>query len=103
VELYVKTSVWNIRVDEEEVNQPKRRITESFFAEAATGRHRLFISTLVLLELAVDPDETHREVLEDSVRRSPLAILEQTEDVLRLGREYVRRGIVPARYDDAGS
>ena len=98
--LYVETSVWNMRVDTEDVNRLKRSVTESFFDEAESGKHRLFVSPLVIREVAADPDPSHREALQDGIQRWRPAILEQTMEVLELGRAYVEQGIIPERYED---
>ena len=39
--VYVETSVWNMRVDEEDINRQKRRVTKAFFAEADRGRREV--------------------------------------------------------------
>lgn len=100
MDLYVETSVWNMRVDAEDVNRQKRAVTESFFRHAETGRHRLFISPLVVNEITADPNRVHRQTLEDEIARSPLRILEQTQEVLLLGRAYVENGIIAEKYED---
>ena len=102
MELYVETSVWNMRVDEEAVNRQKRSVTEAFFREVGRGNHGLFISPLVLSEVAADPSMEHRIALREGIERWQPAILEQTEAVLTLGRTFVERGIVPEKYEDDG-
>ena len=98
--LYVETSVWNMRVDEEEVNRQKRRVTEVLFAEVEGGRHRAHISPLVLREVAADPEFAHRRALLDGINRWRPTVLAQTEAIMELGRAYVEEGIVPERYED---
>ncbi|MBM4044768.1 MAG: type II toxin-antitoxin system VapC family toxin [Planctomycetes bacterium] len=98
--LYVETSVWNMRVDAEEVNRQKRVVTGSFFEEARAGRHRVFVSPLVLEEIAADPDPRHRAMVMDGIRRLRPSVLEQTELVLDIGRQYVKQGIIPEKYED---
>lgn len=100
VNLYVETSVWNMRVDEEEVNRQKRHATEAFFTEVDDGRHRVYVSPLVLGEVAADPDLAHRRALQDGINRCEPTVLEQTERVLELGRAYVEQGIVPEKHED---
>lgn len=100
MELYVETSVWNMSIDEEEVNRQKRSVTNLFLTEAQAGRHHLFISPLVLREIAADPDSTHRQALMANINALSPDILDETEDVLRLGHEYVEQRIIPVKYED---
>lgn len=100
--LYVETSVWNMLIDADSINEEKRKDTELLFEEGSQGKHELVASELVLAEIAADPNPIHKFKLEDALTRSRARALLSNDRIVELAHEYVRRKIVPSRYlDDA--
>jgi hypothetical protein len=72
-----------------------RRLLEGL----AEGRWDGYISTLVLEEVGRAP-ESVREKIAMELRRSPLAVLEESPESLALAQTYVSAGAIPADYED---
>ena len=93
--LYLETTVWNSYFADD---APQRRdVTRELFDHVKDGRFDAYTSDLVLEEIAAAP-EPRRQQLLDLINRVKPTMLKADEQVSALGEEYVRNGMVPARY-----
>lgn len=96
--LYLETSVWNFLFAEDAVE--KQRITKRFFAEIERGRYQIFISDLVITEIADTPQPQRRNQLEELIRTYEPMRLGWTEVIETLTQRYLRAQIVPKKYQE---
>lgn len=78
-------------------------VTEEFFAKHAK-KYELFVSEVVLAEIARDPDVEHREKLLAAFQYHAIALLpgDRRVEIERLGQLYIAQHIIPAsKRDDA--
>ena len=93
--LYLETTVPNFLFADDAPD--KRRATEVFFDWLGVASDELFVSTLVEDEIAACPEPKRSQMI--SVLRSlPLRVLPVALECSALADEYVRAGIVPARF-----
>jgi predicted nucleic acid-binding protein len=97
--VYVETSVWSQALAED---APEiRKATERFLAEARNGAYNLFVSDVVMEEIARASEET-AERLRGLVTELDPVLLEFDEESFSLAREFLRVGAVPpSKVDDA--
>ncbi len=97
--VYVETSVWSQALAED---APEiRKATERFLAEARKGTYNLFVSDVVMEEIARASKET-AERLRGLVTELDPVLLEFDEESFSLAREFLRVGAVPpSKVDDA--
>jgi len=97
--VYVETSVWSQAFTEDAPDL--RRATERFLDEAREGRYDLFVSDVVMDEIARAPEEKS-ERLRGLVAELDPVCLELNEESILLSQEFLRVGAVPpAKADDA--
>jgi predicted nucleic acid-binding protein len=77
----------------------KMEITRSFFAELQKGAYEVYISVLVLQELARCSPERQAELTE-VIKEANVKILDITEEVERLAGQLVDEGVIPVKYDE---
>lgn len=65
----------------------------------AKGTWEGYISTLVLEELERAPNTVHDKIVQH-LRRTRLAVLEETPESLVLARAYIAAGAIPPDYED---
>ena len=97
--VYVETSVWSQAFAED---APEiRKATGRFLDEARSGIYDLFVSDVVMEEIARASAQT-AERLRGLVGELDPVLLEFDEDSLTLAREFMRAGVVPpSKVDDA--
>lgn len=97
--VYAETSVWSHAFAEDAPEL--REATEQFFDNAREGRYDLFISSVVLQEIARADKELAtklRRLIDDL---SPIE-LDFDDDMDRLSQEYLSHGVVPpSKVEDA--
>jgi hypothetical protein len=84
-------------------NQPRalRQPTLRFLRQCASGIFVPYISTVVLDEVAMAPEETAASIVREINKLAPAA-LEPTEESEELAEAYLAAGVVPAnKRDDA--
>jgi hypothetical protein len=97
--VYVETSVWSNALADDAPQQ--RTETEEFLADARRGMYQLFISEVVMEEVARAPDELACR-LRALISELKPALLTLDDDSMALSEEYVRHGAVPpTKADDA--
>jgi predicted nucleic acid-binding protein len=92
--IYLDTSVINFLFADD---APEFRcITREFFEHYAP-RYELFVSDVVLIEIAHDPDKKHRAMLMDALHALPVTMLQATSmaEVRGLAAHLMRRGVIP--------
>lgn len=97
LKLYLDTSVLGAVCDP----GPDDRLaaTHRVFNSLAKGIWEGYISTLVLEELE-RATSTVREQIAQHLRRTPLAVLEETPESLVLAQAYIAAGAMPPDYED---
>ncbi len=97
--IYVETSVWSQAFAEDAPDI--RRATELFLDEAREGRYDLFVSDVVMDEIARAPAEKS-ERLRRLVGELDPTFLALSEESILLSGEFLRNGAVPpSKVDDA--
>lgn len=92
IRVYADTSIFG-GVFDEEFEKPSR----TFFSQVNSGKFKLVTSVVVRLEIEAAPENVRRFF------RKMAAIAEVsgiTEEAIRLQREYIRVGILPAKWSD---
>lgn len=97
VRLYLDTSVLGAVCDP----GPEERLvaTRRLLRGLAEGRWDGYISTVVLEEVEQAP-QSIREMIATELRKSRLAVLEESPESLALAQTYVIAGTIPADYED---
>ena len=93
--LYLETTVPNFLFAEDAPD--KRRATEVFFDWLRVSSDELFVSKLVEDEIAACP-EPKRSMMISVLRGLPLQVLPVAAECSALADDYVRAGIIPARF-----
>jgi predicted nucleic acid-binding protein len=93
IKIYLDTSVLNAYLDDRDTS--RMEITKEFWNRL--DQYEVFISDVVIEEIKETPDPTRRnnllELAKDFVRLSG-----ESGEIDSLAREYVMRGIIPAKY-----
>jgi predicted nucleic acid-binding protein len=97
--IYIETSVWSQAYAEDAPHL--RTATNQFFAEAAEGRYDLYISNIVLMEIArAEPERA--ALLRRFVEQVDPIILDFDDESDRLAQEFLAQGVVPpTKIEDA--
>ena len=93
--LYLETTVPNFLFADDAPD--KRRATEIFFDWLRVSSDELFVSKLVEDEIAACP-EPKRSMMISVLRGLPLQVLPVAAECSALADDYVRAGIIPARF-----
>jgi predicted nucleic acid-binding protein len=97
--VYVETSVWSQAFAEDVPDI--RKATEQFFAEARDGKNDLFISVVVLREIARANEELATQLRRLVDEFAPV-VLNFDDDMDRLAQAYLEHGVVPpSKIEDA--
>jgi predicted nucleic acid-binding protein len=97
--VYVETSVWSQALAEDA--PALREATEQFLDDAREGKYDLYISDVVLLEIA-RADEELADRLRELVRQFAPVILDIDEDMDQLAQDFLEQGVVPpSKIEDA--
>ena len=97
MKLYIETSVPNMLTHNDAPD--KMRITALFMQWIALSSHELFISPVLLKEIARTPGP-RRALLEKTVRELGATMVAVSAEAEELARHYASAQIVPARYQD---
>ena len=93
IKIYLDTSVLNAYLDDRDTS--RMEITKEFWNRL--DQYEVFVSDVVIEEIKETPDPTRRnnllELAKDFVRLSC-----ESGEIDSLAREYVRRGIIPAKH-----
>lgn len=92
IRAYADTSVFG-GVFDEEFEEPSR----IFFSQALSGKFKLVTSVVVRREIEAAPDNVRRFFHKMTAIAEVAGI---TEEAIRLQREYIRVGILPAKWSD---
>lgn len=95
LKLYLETSVWNFIFADESPEHQKS--TRWFLEQVGENRFTAYISRLVLDEINRCPQPKQNDLL-DLVRKHSPFLIEPSEEISSLANEYIKRGIIPARY-----
>ena len=93
--LYLETTVPNFLFAEDAPD--KRQATEVFFDWLRVASDELFVSTLVEDEIAACPEPKRSQMI-SVLRGLPLRVLPVAVECSVLADEFVRAGIIPARF-----
>lgn len=77
----------------------KMEITRKFFAELQKGEYEVYISVLVLQEIAGCSSKRQAE-LSDVIQAANAKILDITDEVESLAGQLVAEGVIPVKYDE---
>lgn len=94
LKLYLETSVWNFYFADDAPE--KRDITIQFFQQIAEGHYEIFISDIVLEEIARASEE-HQCRLFNLIQTHQPKELDITDEVLFLADQYCTEGIIPQK------
>ena len=94
MKLYLDTSVISAFFDTR--NPERKTLTEDFFH--SSGEFEIFVSELTLAEIEKTPDTELLEKMRDLV--SPFNVLELSQEMEILAREYIHQGAVPKAYSE---
>lgn len=97
LKLYVETSVWNFYFADDAPE--KKDITRQFFLQVQKGTYEIYISGVVLREIAQATEEKQTMLFHLITEFSP-RILEVTEEIVRIAEAYIRDGVLPERAID---
>jgi predicted nucleic acid-binding protein len=92
LKLYIETSVWNFFFAEDAPE--KMEITKNFFASLKEGASEIFVSDVVLREIANAP-EPKRTALAKLIEECAPAMLDVAPEAEDLAELYLDRGAVP--------
>ena len=95
MKLYIETTVPNFLFAEDAPE--KRRATEVFFDWLRVASDELFISKLVEDEVAACPEPKRSQMI-SVLRGPPLRVLPVAAECSTLADEYIRAGVIPARF-----
>jgi hypothetical protein len=92
--VYIETSVWGMMLE----NQPRalREPTKRFLRQCVSGLFVPYVSTVVLLEIALAEPAAAERMVREINKLSPNA-LEPTEESEELAEAYLRAGVIPAK------
>ena len=94
LQLYLETSVWNFYFADDAPE--KQTITCQFFERVKQTHYDIYVSEVVLTEIARASEEKMHKLLELIGECHPKR-LELTEDVIVLAQRYLHAGILPQR------
>ena len=92
MKIYLDTLVISALFDEK--NPERKLLTEEFFSKI--GIYTTYISELTIAEIDKTPDPLLRSKMKETIRN--FTILEITESVEELAKEYVKYGAIPESY-----
>ena len=97
--VYVETSVWSHAFADDAPES--REATRRFLDDAREGRYELFISPIVLMEVARASEEVAARLTGLIEELAPV-VLDFDEEMDRLAQDFLERGVVPpSKVEDA--
>lgn len=94
MKIYLDTSVMSALFDDK--NSERKVLTEEFFSKI--GIYDIYISELTVAEIEKTPDQTLRSKMKQVVKG--FSVLEISESVEELAKEYVKYGAIPESYPE---
>ena len=95
--LYFDTSIFNFVFANDAPD--KKTITLKLIEEIRAGKYEIFISDIVLREILEAPD-TKKVKLVKLIQDLQPVELEFTAECYELAHEYIKKGVIPLRYED---
>lgn len=95
--LYLDTSIFNFAFADDALHE--KEVTLKLIAEIKKGKYEVYISTIVLREIKEAPEDKARQLIELINDLQPLE-LEFDKECYELASEYIKRGIIPQKYED---
>ena len=97
LKLYFDTSIFNFAFADDAPD--KKVITLKLIEEVKTGKYEVYISTVVLREIYEAQQKKAKKLIELLNDLQPFE-LEFDKECYELAAEYVKRGIIPVKYED---
>lgn len=97
LKLYLETSVWNFFFADDAPE--KKEITLQFFKEVEKGEYEIYISGIVLTEIA-KASEQKEKLLSGLIEKYKPKEIEVTEEVLTLAQKYIEESALPGKAVD---
>ena len=97
LKLYFDTSIFNFAFADDAPD--KKVITLKLIEEVKTGKYEAYISTVVLREIYEAQKKKAKKLIELLNDLQPFE-LEFDKECYELAAEYVKRGIMPVKYED---
>ena len=94
LKLYLETSVWNFCFADDAPE--KKEATLQFFEQVKKGKYEIFLSEVVLSEIANAPEEKII-LLMDLIKQYQPMKLEVNDEILNLAEKYIIESILPER------
>jgi len=95
LKLYLETTIPNYKFADDTPRE--RDITKQFLQRVKKGDYKVFISELVTREIERTSDLDKRKKLLNVVSGIPVLLM--TSESRELGKDYIRVGIIPSRYE----
>lgn len=95
MKIYIETSVPNFLFTKQDSIE-KQEITKNFFNNTLP-KHQGFVSDIYILEAENAPQEKQKQ-LKSIIEKYNLKVLEKTEAVERLAKEYQKELLLPEKY-----
>ncbi len=95
--IYFDTSIFNFALAEDVPIE--KEITLNFFDEVKNGKYEVFISEVVIGEINRAP-EAKAVKLRDCIKKINPEELVLDNNALSLAKEYIEKGVIPAKYED---
>ncbi len=94
MKIYLDTSVMSALFDDK--NSERKALTEEFFSKIVI--YNIYISELTVAEIEKTPDQTLRSKMKQLIKG--FSVLEISESVEELAKEYVKYGAIPESYPE---
>jgi predicted nucleic acid-binding protein len=95
--LYLDTSIFNFAIADDVPHE--KSVTLSLFDEIKKGKHEIFISEVVILEVGKAPTKV-ADSLQRLIKQLNPVELAVDEEIQTLADEYIKYGIVPPKYEN---
>ena len=97
LKLYLETSVWNFYFADDAPE--KKAETRQFFEQVKHGYYTIYISEIVLNEIARAPEEKRQKLL-NLIREYQPITLKLNMDIVNLAQQYLQEGALPKKADE---
>jgi predicted nucleic acid-binding protein len=94
--LYLETTIFNFVFAED--SPEKRDDTLALFAEIRSGKYDAYTSEYALDELNDAPEEKRAKMVA-LIGQYGIAVIEKSDEALKVAKEYVSQGVIPQRYE----
>jgi len=97
LKLYFDTTIFNFAFADDAPQE--KQVTLELLEAVRKGLYEVYLSDVVLREIAEAPEEKARRLMSLINDLQPIE-LEFDEECRELAMEYIRRGIIPKKYED---